>query len=550
MPRPSRAGAFRQIATLYHLGPVSGLTDGELLGLFVDRRDNDVANTAFSALIERHGPMVLRVCRRYLDDHSAEDAFQAVFLVLSRRASSIRRVDSLASWLFGVSRRIALRASAQTTRRNQAEQHAADQRPETIPPPSADDNRELFDELDRLPEKYRAPLVLCHLEGLTYQQAATRLNCPVRTIQTRLRRGRDRLKRQLIRRGFTILATGSVWPSPTRASVPGSLIATSVQLALRFRVSQALRLAPGSVPVSAALLAEGFLRSMIMNKLVKVSVILMTGGLLLTGGTALFAWQDDRFISAGPRRVEELKAPRQHANKPAPKCPVDNRYRVNPPDVISVEVLEALPGRPISGERLVRLDGTISLGFYADVPVAGLTLPEIKTRVIEHLRQFLSDEQLGLIGADGERIPPEKSLSVAVDVVAYNSLYYYVQGAVAAPGRLPITGHETVLDALNRCGGLYPGDSPREIRLIRPRDGQPSLTLNVDYDAILSGDDSTNYAIEPNDRLLVVRKPEPSESGQQESPDDPETILRNLDTRLKSVEQKLDRLLELLGDKP
>ena len=557
MARGFRSGAIREIATLYHLGPVSGLTDAQLLRIFVDRRDSAVAESAFAVLVERHGPMILRLCRQHLDPHAAEDAFQAVFLVLARRASSIRHADSLASWLFGVSLRIARRASTSIARRRRAENQAAQQRPESVAAPSATIDRELLEEIDRLPEKYRSPLILCHLEGLTYQQAATRLGCPVRTLQTRLRRGRDRLKRRLIHRGFALLATGSLWPSPTTAAVPGSLISASVKLALRFGVSPGLRLAAGSVPASAALLAEGFLRRIIMTKLAKTALVLLSGGLLLTGGTALFAWQDDRFQPANPRRVQPLNNDRHLATVPADKPspsgskPVQNpRYPVNPPDLISVEVLETLPDRPIDkGERLVRPDGTITLGFYGDVYVAGLTTPEIKAGVIQHLQQFLTDEQLGLIGPDGKQVPPEKSTNVAVDVIAYNSRYYYIQGAAAAAGRLPVTGHDTVLDALNYGSAVGQiEDAPSvDIRLVRPREGQSSKVLKVDLVDILAGDDSTNYLIEPNDRLIVTRHPQPSDSPE---PDDPETILRNLDTRLKSVESKLDRLLELLADEP
>ena len=118
-----------------------------------------------------------------------------------------------------------------------------------------------------------------------------------------------------------------------------------------------------------------------------------------------------------------------------------DEYVVEPPDLILVEVLEALPDQPIQGERLVRPDGTLNLGFYGEVYVAGLTLREIKAKVIAHLRNHLGDEQLGLIKADPKRpdqslaVAPEDSTRVRVDVVAYNSKCYYVQGEVAAPGR-------------------------------------------------------------------------------------------------------------------
>src|SRR5260370_30463013 len=119
-----------------------------------------------------------------------------------------------------------------------------------------------------------------------------------------------------------------------------------------------------------------------------------------------------------------------------------------------VEVLEALPGRPISGERLVRPDGTITLGFYGDVYVAGLTLPEVKEKIVLHLRKYVNDDVLGLVEFDpqtGQDFPvqPRESGRVYVDVNSYNSKHYYVWGDVSLPGRYPVTGNETVLDAIS-----------------------------------------------------------------------------------------------------
>ena len=189
-------------------------------------------------------------------------------------------------------------------------------------------------------------------------------------------------------------------------------------------------------------------------------------------------------------------------------------YRVAPPDLLIVEVLEAATGRPITGERLVRPDGTITLGFYGDVYVAGLTRDEIKEKVIIHLREILSDEQLGLIGRDGENnpigIPPRDSDRVFVDVAAYNSQVYYVQGDVNLQGRFPITGNETVLDAINYAGNLSPFASVPNVRLVRPA---PSATckpqvLPINLAAIIQeGDQTTNYQIMPNDRIYVYRDP-------------------------------------------
>ena len=190
-------------------------------------------------------------------------------------------------------------------------------------------------------------------------------------------------------------------------------------------------------------------------------------------------------------------------------------YVVEPPDLLVVEVLEALPGRPISGERLVRPDGTISLGFYGDVYVAGLSLPEIKEKIVLHLRKWISDEALGFFQENPtthkvERISPRDSDAVFVDIGSYNSKVYYVQGDIAAPGRYPVTGNETVLDAINNASGLMPTAAPQNIRLVRPAPSGVSCeqVLPVNLAAIISaGDPTTNYQLMPGDRIVVYRDP-------------------------------------------
>jgi polysaccharide biosynthesis/export protein len=191
-------------------------------------------------------------------------------------------------------------------------------------------------------------------------------------------------------------------------------------------------------------------------------------------------------------------------------------YIVEPPDLIIVEVLEALPGRPISGERLVRPDGKISLSFYGEVYVAGLTIPEVKEKIVLHLRKFIHDEMLGLVVYDeaGEniikKIDPRDTDRVFVDVTAYNSKNYYILGDVLVPGKLPVTGNETVLDALQYAGGLLPTAAPNNIRLVRPAPPGACCEqiLPVNLAAITSGGDpTTNYQMMPGDRLVVYRDP-------------------------------------------
>ena len=210
---------------------------------------------------------------------------------------------------------------------------------------------------------------------------------------------------------------------------------------------------------------------------------------------------EDKIAQSGiPRELEKTSMP---------------EYVVEPPDLIRIEVLEALPGRPISGERLVRPDGKVSLDFYGELYVSGLTISEIKEKVIIHLRRFVTDEALGLIEQNPEtlefdRIPPRESDRVFVDIASYNSKVYYIQGDVIQPGRLTLTGNETVLDAVNFAGGLLPTAAAQNIRLVRPAPPGAccAQVLPVNLAAIVNtGDPTTNYQLMPNDRIVVYRDP-------------------------------------------
>jgi RNA polymerase sigma factor (sigma-70 family) len=183
----TEARLCKQIHTLYSIGTIGNLTDGQLLERFVAGRQG-TAEAVFAVLIERHGPMVLSVCRQVLGDwHDAQDAFQATFLVLVRQAASVRNRDSLASWLYGVAHRVAMRAKADAARRRAHERRSAALVAESV---SDGDPSEswpaLHGEITRLPEKYRAVIALCYLEGLSTESAARRLGCPQGTVLSRL----------------------------------------------------------------------------------------------------------------------------------------------------------------------------------------------------------------------------------------------------------------------------------------------------------------------------------------------------------------------------
>ncbi len=179
------------------------MTDGTLLDCFVRQRDED----AFESVVHRHGPMVLRICRNILDDpNDAEDAFQATFLVLIRRARTIRNREALGRWLYGVAYRISIRAKMQARRRSTQERQGASMTATDDGfDPSRDELRPLLhDELSRLPQQLRDPIVLCYMEGLTQEEAARRLRIPLGTLKGRLNRGRERLHSRLTRRGVAV----------------------------------------------------------------------------------------------------------------------------------------------------------------------------------------------------------------------------------------------------------------------------------------------------------------------------------------------------------
>ncbi len=187
------------------IGAVGPLSDAQLVDRFVARRD-EAAEAAFEELVNRHGPMVLRVCRSVLHcEHDAEDAFQAVFLVLANRASSIRGSGSVASWLFGVAQRVANRSKRSAARRNALNQLVAGRTSESYLPAEYDPDWEiLHEEIAGLPEQLRAPVVLCCLQGLTYAAAAHQLALSEMAVRGRLARARDRLRQRLTGRGVTV----------------------------------------------------------------------------------------------------------------------------------------------------------------------------------------------------------------------------------------------------------------------------------------------------------------------------------------------------------
>ena len=309
-------GAARQLQALFEAGAVGSMDDGELLGRFL-RRDES-AEPAFAALVGRHGRMVLRVCRDVLGDpHEAQDAAQATFFILARKAAAIRKPEALPSWLHGTARRVASRALRDSIRRRRHERKSAEAKP--TPEPSRDDSPrgwpELHEELARLPDRYREPIVLCDLAGLTHEQAAGKLGCPPRTLETRLYRGRERLKDRLVRRGLAPSAAlvGVAWASETQAAMPLAWVASTAGAAVRL-AGKAGWASAGDVPANAVRWARRHLREMVM---VKMKIVVATGVIvgIIAGEARSRMAQDDgkrpkvENVSRPPDAIEEGPKP-------------------------------------------------------------------------------------------------------------------------------------------------------------------------------------------------------------------------------------------------
>lgn len=301
------------------LPEASGLRDAELLEAFVSRRDQ----SALTVLVRRHGPMVWGVCRRLLRDfHDAEDAFQATFLVLLRKASSIAPRGMIANWLYGVAYQTSLKARALAARRKEKQvlampEPAAPEPAFAAPADWRDLQRVLDQELSRLPQKYRVLVVLCDLEGKTRKSAAEELSLPEGTVAGRLARARAFLAKRLSRRGVTLAGAflaGSglsalLTEHASAAAVPAALLLTTIK-AVSLSATGAATAGVTSAHVAA--LTQGVLQTMFFNKLKLAAAVLVIACLVGTGvGAGLLAAQNSEPDQPSAKNAPDQSEARQ-----------------------------------------------------------------------------------------------------------------------------------------------------------------------------------------------------------------------------------------------
>ncbi len=304
------------LGTLYNLGAAGTLTDGQLLECFLARTDPAAAEAAFNALVDRHGPMVLSVCRKVLGDpHDAHDAFQATFLVLVSKAGSIRNRDSVGGWLFGIARRVAVRARVEGARhRRHLERLGAERLISSgVPgvPLSSEpepDFAALIAEVDRLPEPFRAPVVLHYFEGLSAEATAQRLGCARGTVLSRLSRARGRIKARLEKQGFSFAA---IPPVPVPSWLAHSTVRAASSLALAGAAIENV------VPAAVATLSRGVARTLVLSKVRVGAVIFLAVASVSIGLAATLDHDEPTRTISGAETASPPRATVQKNEPPA-----------------------------------------------------------------------------------------------------------------------------------------------------------------------------------------------------------------------------------------
>ncbi len=433
----------------------AALTDGQLLENYVRSREE----AAFAALVYRHGPMVWGVCRRVLESHQdTEDAFQATFLVLVRKAASVVPRAMVANWLYGVAHQTALKARATTARRRVREKQVTD-----MPEPAAaqrelwDDLRSLLDEeLSRLPDKYRAVLVKCDLQGMTRKEAARHFHLPEGTVATRLATARTMLAKRLARSGLALsgpVLAALLAQNVAAASMPASVALGTIQAASLFAAGHAA--ATGTLSVQAVALAEGVLRTMLLTKLKLATVVLVLAAMCGTGAAVLtqHVLADD--IPGPPVQRSQVRAEKPATQPPAPARPAEPV-----PTQVSgvVKAVDAVQNTLTVAHR--QGETTFNVAKDADIQIDDKRgeLAALPAGASVHLRQFTDARTTRSIQAEGRWLSGiVKALDVANSTITFGERAQ--EGAAGRTFRVPSDLRISIDGKPGSLAGTPPGAS-------------------------------------------------------------------------------------------
>ncbi len=425
----------RRIERIFVAGTVAGLSEGELLERFATRGDE----AAFEAILARHGPMVLGICRQILrDPNDVDDAFQATFLVLVRKAGTLRRRDLLGNWLFGVASRVALRARSVAARRRTIEGPGVAMDSPATGHESAFDRESramLHEEVRQLPQKYRVPVLLCYLEGLTHEEAARQLGWPLGTVKGRLARAREMLHKRLTRRGVNLSASAlsAAVARQAEASVPAALVQSTIKAAVAVAAGRVL--AAGVVAANVAALMKEGSNAMLLNNL-KVAVTVLVAGVLTTGA-AVLAFQN----SSGSRSTATTRITPQATPK-APARAVESVVARSGREAIAVLAPQVAARDKTFATRalLAKLEENISMSFANETAIEDVLRyiksatqgpNDIGIRIYVDplaLKELKIDPTTATITMDLEGIPLRTSLRLALKQL--NLAYCVKEGMV------------------------------------------------------------------------------------------------------------------------
>jgi RNA polymerase sigma factor (sigma-70 family) len=478
----------------------AGPTDGQLLESYVSSREE----TAFAALVYRHGPMVWGVCRRVLQSHQdAEDAFQATFLVLVRKAASVLPRELVGNWLYGVAHQTALKARSTSVKRRTREKQVT-----AMPEPALEqqklwnDLQPLLDrELSRLPNKYRAVIVLCDLEGKTRKEAAQHFNLPEGTVATRLATARTMLAKRLARSGLVLSGAAlgvALSRNQAAAGMPAWVATTTIRAGSLFAAGQAA--APDAISIKAVALAEGVLKNMLLSKLKIATAVLLALAFLGAGAAALTLpgpVGKPADLASGERQRPELllEKPEPAKEKKEPVVqPVKEKDEPIPPGVSGVVLAVDAEKHTLTVAHNLG-DSNFCLTKDAKIEVDGKpgTLAALPTGACVHLNQFVDPRTAGNVRAEGrnywgvllKEVDAAKNSIIVADKEDENTY------SVAADARILVDGKNCPLAAV-------------------PKGCHINLSLAADQKTARSIDAAGPYfsgvvkAVDPDKRIITV----------------------------------------------